>query len=71
MGQQKTSLAGWRQRTTAEVVDFETAKADRLNRRLAASEFAAAMALAEHRTDGASLNDVLKALIAPFNNEPR
>ena len=56
---------------TAQILDFEAAKAARLVRRMAANEIAAAQALTGARAGHGSLQELLKALIAPYNNEPR
>lgn len=55
---------------TAQILDFEAAKATRLARRMAANEVAAAQALTGARSGRGSLEDLLRALIAPYNNDP-
>ena len=70
MAQHKISPLVGQDDATARILDFEAAKAARLAGRLAASEIAAAQALAAARGGDGSLQDLLRALIAPYNNDP-
>jgi hypothetical protein len=70
MSQHKISPLLGQDGATAQILDFEAAKAARLARRMAASEIAAAQALTGARGGQGSLQDLLRALVAPYNSDP-
>jgi len=69
MAQHKISPLVGQDGATAQILDFEAAKAARLARRMATNEVAAARALAGAR-GGGSLQELLRTLVAPYNNDP-
>ena len=70
MAQHKISPQERHDGASAQIVDFEAAKAARLTRRMVENEVAAARALAGARAGRMSLRELLRALIAPYNSDP-
>lgn len=71
MTQHQTSPERGPQAASAQIVDFAAARADLRRRWLTAHEQAAAEMLASCRSGQASLNELMRALIAPFHRELR
>lgn len=70
MAQHKISPHDGQGVATAQIVDFEAAKAARLSRRQAEHEIAAARALAGVEAEQLSPFELMRALVAPYNSDP-